>query len=317
MPERWYQQAVVYCLDVETFQDSNGDGVGDLPGLIGRLDYLARLGVGTLWLNPIHPTPGRDDGYDVADYYGVDPRLGSLGDFVELVHQCENRGIRLMIDLVVNHTSDEHPWFRSARSEPGLAVPGLVRLVRGGAAERGRRASSSPATSAAPGPTTRRPARWYHHRFYDFQPDLNWSNPAVREEIGRVVAFWLQLGVSGFRMDGAPFVIEEVHPDTGERTMHYEWLNDLHDHLGWRRGDAAVLAEANVPREQLLEFFGPRGDRLQMMFNFAENQRTFLALARGSATPVVHGDRGQPRRSRRPAAGRRSCATTTRSTCPG
>jgi maltose alpha-D-glucosyltransferase/alpha-amylase len=286
MPERWYQQGVVYCLDVETFQDSNGDGVGDLPGLVSRLDYLAQLGVSTLWLNPVHPTPGRDDGYDVADYYGVDPRLGTLGDFVELVHQCDNRGIRLMIDLVVNHTSSEHPWFRSARSSPdspyrdwyvwsptkpphagdGVVFPGYQRGIWS---------------------YDRTAKLWYHHRFYDFQPDLNWSNPEVRAEIGRVVAFWLQLGVSGFRMDGAPFVIEEVHPDSADRVMHYEWLNDLRDHIGWRRGDAAVLAEANVPRDQLLEFFGERGDRLQLMFNFAENQRTFLALARGVATPVL------------------------------
>jgi len=285
MPERWYQQGVIYCLDVETFQDSNGDGVGDLPGLVGRLDYLARLGVSTLWLNPIHPTPGRDDGYDVSDFYGVDPRLGSLGDFVELVHQCENRGIRLIIDLVVNHTSDEHPWFRSARSSPdsphrdwyvwsptepphadqGVVFPGY---------QRGTWSYDEQAEA------------WYHHRFYEFQPDLNWSNPQVRSEIGKVVAFWLQLGVSGFRMDGAPFVIEEVHPDSADRTMHYEWLNDLRDHIGWRRGDGVILAEANVPREQILEFFGPRGDRLPMMFNFAENQRIFLALARRTAVPV-------------------------------
>jgi maltose alpha-D-glucosyltransferase / alpha-amylase len=294
MPERWYQQAVVYCLDVETFQDSNGDGVGDLRGLTSRLDYLARLGISTLWLNPIHPTPGRDDGYDVSDYYGVDPRLGSLGDFVELVHQCENRGIRLMIDLVVNHTSDEHPWFRSARSGPdspyrdwyvwsptepphadeGVVFPGY---------QRGTWSYDKVAKL------------WYHHRFYDFQPDLNWSNPAVRAEIGRVVAFWLQVGVSGFRMDGAPFVIEEVHPDTSDRIMHYEWLNDLRDHIGWRRGDATILAEANVPREQILEFFGPRGDRLPMMFNFAENQRIFLALARGTAVPVVTAIESSPK----------------------
>jgi maltose alpha-D-glucosyltransferase/alpha-amylase len=285
MPERWYQQAVLYCLDVETFQDSNGDGVGDLPGLLSRLDYLARLGVTTLWLNPIHPTPGRDDGYDVSDYYGIDPRLGSLGDFVELVHQCENRGIRVMIDLVINHTSDEHPWFRSARSGPdspyrnwyvwsptepkdaddGVVFPGY---------QRGTWSYDEEAQL------------WYHHRFYEFQPDLNWNNPAVREEMGRVVAFWLKIGVSGFRMDGAPFVIEEVHPDSSDRVMHYEWLNDLRDHISWWRGDAIVLAEANVPREQILEFFGPRGDRLPMMFNFAENQRMFLSLARGSAVPV-------------------------------
>ena len=117
MPERWYQHAVIYCIDVETFQDSNGDGVGDLRGLTSRLDYLYRLGISTIWLNPIHPTPNRDDGYDVSDYYGIDPRLGSLGDFVELIHQCDNRGIRVMIDLVVNHTSDQHPWFQSARAD--------------------------------------------------------------------------------------------------------------------------------------------------------------------------------------------------------
>src|SRR5689334_21525137 len=210
---RWYQQAVIYCIDVRSFQDSDGDGCGALQGLISRLDYLARLGVTCLWLNPIHPTPNRDDGYDITDYYGIDPRLGSLGDFVELLHQCENRGLRVMIDLVVNHTSDEHPWFKAARSDPdspfhdwyiwsptepvnaddGEVLPGYQRGTWTKDEEAGL---------------------WYHHRFYDFQPDLNWSNPEVRAEIGRVVAFWLQLGVSGFRMDAAPFVIEEIHPDS-------------------------------------------------------------------------------------------------------
>src|SRR5918911_4134374 len=118
MSERWYTEAVVYCLDIDTFADSNGDGVGDIRGLIGRLDYLARLGVTCLWLNPIHPSPDRDDGYDVADFYNVDPRFGTLGDFAELLHQAGNLGIKVIIDLVVNHTSDQHPWFRSARSSP-------------------------------------------------------------------------------------------------------------------------------------------------------------------------------------------------------
>src|SRR5262249_25510941 len=118
MAERWYKEAVVYSLEVQSFQDSNGDGVGDFRGLISRLDYLARLGVTCLWLNPIHPSPGRDDGYDVSDFYAVHPALGTLGDFAELLHQAGNRGIKIMIDLVVDHTSDQHPWFQSARSSP-------------------------------------------------------------------------------------------------------------------------------------------------------------------------------------------------------
>ena len=118
MDERWFKQAVIYSLDVDTFLDSDGDGVGDLQGLISRLDYLARLGVTCLWLHPIHPSPERDDGYDVSDFYGVNPRLGSLGDFVELVQRADNRGLRVLMDLVVNHTSNEHPWFKSACSDP-------------------------------------------------------------------------------------------------------------------------------------------------------------------------------------------------------
>src|SRR6476469_9065580 len=118
MSERWYKEAVIYCVEVETFQDSDGDGYGDLRGLTSRLDYLARLGVTCLWLNPIHPTPNRDDGYDVADFYNVDPRLGSLGDFAELLQEANSLGLKVIIDLVVNHTSDQHPWFQSARSSP-------------------------------------------------------------------------------------------------------------------------------------------------------------------------------------------------------
>ena len=156
MTDRWYREAVIYCVQVDLFQDSDGDGCGDLRGLISRLDYLSHLGVTCLWLNPIHPSPLRDGGYDVADYYGVDPRLGSLGDFAELTLQAAQRGIRIVLDLVVNHTSDQHPWFQSAR-RPGVAVPGLVRLERARSRRTGGRASSFRASRPRPGPTTRRP----------------------------------------------------------------------------------------------------------------------------------------------------------------
>jgi maltose alpha-D-glucosyltransferase/alpha-amylase len=282
--ERWYKHAIVYCLDVDTFQDSNDDGIGDLPGLSSRLDYLARLGVTCLWLHPIHPTEDRDDGYDVTDFYAVDPRLGSLGDFTELVHEAGNRGIRVIIDLVVNHTSDQHPWFQSARrdpqsfyrdwyvwsaSEPAFRSDGVV----------------FPGYQEETWTWDETAGAWYHHRFFDFQPDLNWANPAVRAEVAKIVSFWLQLGVSGFRMDAAPFVIEDSRPDRRQANREFDWLEQLHADMSWRRGDALVLAEANVERDELVQFFGD-GDRLPMLFNFALNQRIFLALARRTANPV-------------------------------
>ncbi|MDQ6797486.1 MAG: alpha-amylase family protein [Actinomycetota bacterium] len=285
MQERWYKQAIVYCLDVETFQDPDGDGVGDLRGLTSRLDYLARLGVTCLWLNPIHPSPDRDDGYDVTDFYNVSPRIGTLGDFVEFVHQADNRGLRVIIDLVVNHTSDAHPWFVEARSDPdsprrnwyvwsderptdltqGIVFPGVQK-------ETWTRDAKAKA--------------WYFHRFYDFQPDLNSDNPEVRAEVRKIMAFWLRLGVAGFRMDAAPFVIESTRPNEPEATRDFDYLTELRELLSWRRGDAVILAEANVERDELVQYFGA-GERLPMLFNFLLNQRTFLALARGEAAPIL------------------------------
>jgi maltose alpha-D-glucosyltransferase / alpha-amylase len=286
--EHWYDEAVIYCLDVETFADSDGDGVGDFQGLIARLDYLYRLGVTCLWLNPIHPTPGRDDGYDVSDYYTVDPRLGTLGDFAELLHQARNRGIKVIIDLVVNHTSDQHRWFQEALrpdsprrdwyvwsdTEPpgrydGMVFPGEQREVW----------------------TYHRSAKaWYYHRFYDFEPDLNMRNPDVRAEIKKIMAFWLQLGVAGFRMDAVPFIIELTAPGETNPPMDFAFLTELRRHASWRSGDAMLLAEANVPLDQLAHYFHDEGgsnNRIQMMFDFILNDALVLALARRKAEPVV------------------------------
>ena len=158
MTQHWYKEAVIYCADVDLFADSDDDGIGDFRGLIGRLDYLYRLGVTCLWLNPIHPTPERDEGYDVTDYYTVDPRLGTLGDFAELLHEAGNRGIRVLIDLVVNHTSDQHPWFldacssRGASTATGMCGPTPSRRTA-------TRASSFPASRPRRGPTAARPMR--------------------------------------------------------------------------------------------------------------------------------------------------------------
>ncbi|MDQ1618241.1 MAG: maltose alpha-D-glucosyltransferase / alpha-amylase [Actinomycetota bacterium] len=297
MSERWYKEAVIYCVDVDTFQDSDGDGCGDLRGLISRLDYLSRLGVTCLWLNPIHPTPNRDDGYDVADYYGVEPRIGSLGDFAELALEARERGIRIILDLVVNHTSDQHPWFRSAVSDPASPYRDWYVWSEQEPADR-RQGIVFPGEQTETWTWHDEAQAWYYHRFYDFQPDLNWTNPDVRAEIKKVMGFWLQLGASGFRVDAAPFVIELVQPGVQAPPKDFGIMDDWRQDVQWRKGDVVLLCEANVEPEQVVHYLAGRpdgpNDRAHMMFNFLLNPRMWLALARSDAEPVIEGLRSLP-----------------------
>jgi maltose alpha-D-glucosyltransferase / alpha-amylase len=288
MAERWYKEAVVYSLEVQSFQDSNGDGVGDIRGLVSRLDYLARLGVTCVWLNPIHPSPGRDDGYDVSDFYGVHPALGSLGDFAELLHQAGNKGIKVMIDLVVNHTSDQHPWFQSARSSPDSPYRDWYVWSQTEPPDR-HQGMVFPGEQTETWTYDKTAEAWYYHRFYDFEPDLNTDNPAVWREIKKIVGFWTQLGVAGFRMDAAPFIIERTVPGHSAGDKDFGLLTDLRQHLSWRRGDAVILAEANVDPPALAEYFcdaGGSANRLHMLLDFLLNGALMLALAREDAEAI-------------------------------
>jgi len=295
--ERWFKEAVVYCVDVDTFHDSDGDGHGDLQGLISRLDYLAWLGVTCLWLNPIHPTPNRDDGYDVADYYAVDARLGTLGDFAELGLQARERGIRIILDLVVNHTSDQHPWFCSARESRDSPYRDWYVWSDDEPADR-KQGIVFPGEQSETWTYDDVAGAWYFHRFYDFQPDLNWGNHQVREEIKKVMGFWLQLGASGFRVDGAPFVLELVRPGEDTPQQDFSILDDWRQDVSWRKGDAVLLCEANVDPEKLADYVsstpGGPNDRAHMLFGFLMNVRMWLALAREQAEPVVEGLRVTP-----------------------
>ncbi len=298
MTERWYKEAVIYCVEVDTFQDSNGDGCGDLSGLIARLDYLARLGVTCLWLNPIHPTPHRDAGYDVSDYYVVDPRLGTLGDLAELCRQARRRGIRILLDLVVNHTSDQHPWFRSARSDPASPYRDWYVWSESEPADRFV-GMAFPGEQKETWTWDDQAGAWYYHRFFDFQPDLNWRNPALREEIKKVMGFWVQLGASGFRIDALPFVLEQGPPGPdGSPGRDMSILDDWRQDLQWQSGDAVLLCEANVDPEELPSFCtsrpGGANDRAHMLFAFSLNPYLWLALARREAEPVVEALRRSP-----------------------
>lgn len=290
MDERWYQEAVIYCVDVGSFQDFDGDGCGDLQGLISRLDYLSRLGVTCLWLNPIHPSPWRDNGYDVADYYGIDPRLGTLGDFARLTRQARERGIRILIDLVVNHTSDEHPWFRAACSSADSPYRDWYVWSADQPPDR-RQGIVFPGEQTETWSFDERAGAWYFHRFYRFQPDLNWSNPAVRTEIGKVMSFWLELGVSGFRIDAAPFVLEQTAPGVDPGPSDLSILDDWRQDTQWQVGDCILLCEANVAPADVGQYAGSRrdgpSDRAQMIFDFLLNPKIWLALARADAEPII------------------------------
>jgi len=282
----WYKNAVIYCLSVSTFMDADGDGIGDFPGLMNRLDYLQGIGVTAIWLMPFQPSPFRDDGYDVADYYGVDPRYGTLGDFVEFTHGCKQRGIRVLIDLVVNHTSDKHPWFQEARSDPKSKYRDWYVWSK----KKPKHASDGvvfPGVQKSTWNYDKLAKAWYFHRFYDFQPDLNTSNPRVQAEILKIMGFWIQLGVSGFRMDAVPFVIGTKGATVRVPTEQYDMLRTFREFLSWRQGDAIVLAEANVLPKTDMEYFGTSGERMQMMFNFEVNQHMFYALATSDARPLI------------------------------
>ncbi len=281
--DQWYKNAIIYCLDVETFADSNGDGVGDFRGLIWRLDYLAGLGVTCLWLMPIFPTGGGDDGYDVTDYCAVDPRLGTMADFSEFMVEAKERGFHVIMDLIPNHTSIEHPWFQAARKDKKSPYrdyyvwreddPGDTsdKVVFPG--EQDGIWSYDEAAKA-----------WYLHRFYPFQPDLNFSCHAVRDEFRRVMGLWLQQGVDGFRIDAAPFLQDE---QGGPETAH-KYLQEMRDFAMARKGNAVLLGEVDVGLSTLADYFGS-GNELQALFNFSMNRYVFLGLAQGSADPVRFG----------------------------
>ncbi|MDP9034367.1 MAG: alpha-amylase family protein [Myxococcota bacterium] len=281
----WYKNAVIYCLHVGTFMDSNGDGVGDFEGLMRRLDYLAGLGITCVWLLPFQASPRRDDGYDVSDYYSVDPCYGTLGDFVEFTQAARQRGIRVIIDLVVNHTSNKHPWFQDARKDKTSKFRDFYVWSK----KKPKDANEGmvfPGVQKTTWTHDEAAGEYYFHRFYDFQPDLNTSNPQVQAEIRKVMGFWLELGVSGFRMDALPFVIQKKGPNA-RPVEQYEMLHDMREFLQWRRGDAVILAEANVLPSTDMKYFGGAGERVQMMFNFEVNQHLFYALASGDARPLA------------------------------
>ncbi len=281
----WHKNAIVYTVDLQSFADGNGDGIGDFRGLADKLDYLSGLNINCLWLQPFYPSPGRDHGYDISDYYSIDPRYGTLGDFVEFSQAARDRGIRIIADLVVNHTSIDHPWFQAARRDPKSKYRNwyVWSKERPPDAEQGM---VFPGVQKTTWTFDKAAGEYYYHRFYDHQPDLNTGNPEVRAEIEKIIKTWLQLGVSGFRVDALPFVISTKGPGSKAFGDCPEYLVEMRQVLSWGRGDAVFMAEANVPPDQVPMYFG-EGDRVHVIFNFYVNQHLWLALAREQAQPIL------------------------------
>ncbi|TDD46050.1 trehalose synthase [Kribbella antibiotica] len=291
----WWKNAVIYCLDVETFFDTDGDGIGDLRGVGQRIDHLADLGVTCLWLMPFYPTPDRDDGYDITDFYGVDPRLGTHGDLVELITLAQDRGIRVIADLVVNHTSDQHPWFRSARASRESPYRGWY-VWRDEPPANQHEGVVFPDQETSLWEYDDAAGQYYLHQFYKHQPDLNIANAEVREEIQRIIGFWSQVGISGFRVDAVPFLLDTTGAvDAGNLPDPHDYLRDLRAFLERRRSQSMLLGEVNLEYPDVRRFFGDEdGDELTMCFDFIGMQRMYLSLARNDPAELVKALRERP-----------------------
>ncbi len=281
----WYKDAVFYEVYVRGFFDSDGDGNGDLRGLIDKLDYLRELEVDCLWLMPIFASPLKDDGYDVADFRAIHPTMGNVDDFMTLTEAAHARGIRIITDLVLNHTSDQHPWFQEARRDP--TSPRRDFYVWSDTDQRYRDTriifKDTEASNWSWDPVAR---QYYWHRFYGHQPDLNYDNPAVRRELLDVMSFWLDKGIDGFRVDAVPYLVEREGTSCENLPETHEFCKEMRRFVDERYPGTLLLAEANQWPHDLLPYFGD-GDEFHMAFNFPLMPRMFMAIRREQSWPII------------------------------
>ena len=281
----WYKRAVFYEVLVRSFKDSNGDGTGDLAGLKEKLDYIHWLGVDCIWLPPFFKSPLRDGGYDVSDYTDVLPEFGTLGDFIEFVDAAHARGIRVIIDFVMNHTSDQHPWFQSSRTDPdGPYGDFYVWADTDEAYSDARIIFVDTETSNWTFDPVRKQYFW--HRFFSHQPDLNFENPRVQESVTEALKFWLDLGIDGFRLDAVPYLYEEESTNCENLPATHEFLKRVRKEIDAQYPDRVLLCEANQWPADVVEYFGTDGDECQMAFHFPVMPRLFMGVRRESRYPI-------------------------------
>ena len=281
----WYKGAVIYQVHVRTFQDSNGDGIGDFPGLTQKMDYLQELGITALWLMPFFPSPLRDDGYDIADYRSVHPSYGTLDDFKKFLASAHERGIRVIIELVLNHTSDQNPWFQESRSSRENPKRDWYVWSETDTRYKGARIIflDTEMSNWAWDPISK---SYYWHRFFNHQPDLNFDNPEVREEIWQVMKFWLEMGVDGFRLDAVPYLVEREGTNCENLPETHAILKDLRRRVDQEYPGRMILAEANQWPADLRPYFG-EGDEFHMAFHFPLMPRMFMGLKLEDRKPIT------------------------------
>ncbi|MDC0706892.1 maltose alpha-D-glucosyltransferase [Stigmatella sp. ncwal1] len=281
----WYKKALIYELHIRAFHDSNGDGHGDIPGLIEKLPYLQDLGVDCLWLLPHYPSPLRDDGYDIADFYGIHPDYGTLADFQRLVEAAHQRGLRIITELVVNHTSDQHPWFQESRRDP--KSPKRDWYVWSDTEEKYKGTRIIFLDTERSNWTWDPVAKQYFwHRFFSHQPDLNYDNPEVQEAMLDVMRFWLNMGVDGFRCDAVPYLFEREGTNCENLPETHAFLKRLRKTIDAEYPNKMLLAEANQWPADVRVYFGD-GDEFNMGFHFPVMPRLFMAVRREDRTPIV------------------------------
>ncbi|MEF2070533.1 maltose alpha-D-glucosyltransferase [Consotaella aegiceratis] len=282
----WYKDAIVYQLHVKTFADSSGDGTGDFAGLLERLDYIAELGVTAVWLLPFYPSPLRDDGYDIADYRSVHPSYGTMEDFERLVEECHKRGLKVITELVINHTSDQHPWFQAARAAPkGSPERDFYVWADDDQGYKGTRIIflDTESSNWTWDPVAQ---QYFWHRFYSHQPDLNFDNPRVMEEVLDVMRFWLDKGVDGLRLDAIPYLVEREGTNNENLSETHDVLKQIRTALDERYDGKMLLAEANQWPEDTRPYFG-EGDECHMAFHFPLMPRMYMALAQEDRHPIT------------------------------
>ncbi|MEU8174547.1 maltose alpha-D-glucosyltransferase [Microbispora hainanensis] len=284
----WYKRAVFYEVLIRGFADSNGDGTGDIRGLIEKLDYLQWLGIDCLWLLPLYESPLKDGGYDISDYMKILPDFGDLGDFIKLVDEAHKRGIRVIADLVMNHTSDQHPWFQASRSDPDGPYGDFY--VWSDTDEKYKDARIIFIDTEASN-WTFDPVRgqYYWHRFFHHQPDLNFENPDVQDAMLEVIRFWLDLGIDGFRLDAIPYLFEQEDTNCENLPATHAYLKRVRAEVDRLYPDRVLLAEANQWPADVVEYFGDPvtgGDECHMAFHFPLMPRIFMAVRRESRYPI-------------------------------